>query len=136
MTPARQRQPPAITKRVIGREDCPDNGIMQFESAIIGASNPDEICQATHEYALGQRPLFGRAGRLLIDADQRLEGLSAGRLRMSRCTDGLGRRADHDRRLRAHLGMYQVRRRLLSSSDGGWAGPGCLLVQRPASQAG
>jgi hypothetical protein len=31
---------------------------MQFESAIIAAINFDEICQATHEYALGQRPLF------------------------------------------------------------------------------
>jgi hypothetical protein len=30
------------------------------EPAIIaGSSNFDEICQATHEYALGQRPLFG-----------------------------------------------------------------------------
>lgn len=37
----------------------------QASSAIIVSIEPlDGICQAVHEYALGQRPLFGNAGRL------------------------------------------------------------------------
>ena len=46
--------------RRVGREACPDNGVMQSSwRSSRRPSSFDEICQATHEYAFGQRPLFG-----------------------------------------------------------------------------
>jgi hypothetical protein len=46
--------------RRVGREACPDNGVTQSSwRSSRRPSSFDEICQATHEYAFGQRPLFG-----------------------------------------------------------------------------
>jgi hypothetical protein len=46
------------------RSACPDNEITQSSRRSSRPSSFDRICQATHEYALEQRPLFGRSGRL------------------------------------------------------------------------
>jgi len=46
--------------RILGREACPDNGVTQSSRrSSRRPSSFDKICQATHEYALRQRPLFG-----------------------------------------------------------------------------
>jgi hypothetical protein len=45
--------------RIVGREACPDNGVTQPSCrSSRRPSSFDEICQATHQHAFGQRPLF------------------------------------------------------------------------------
>jgi len=51
----------------IRRSACPDNEMTQSSRLSSWPLSFDRICQTTHGYALGQRPLFGRSGHLWVN---------------------------------------------------------------------
>ena len=51
----------------IRRAACPDNEMTQPSQLSSWPLSFDRICQTTHGYALGQRPLFGRSGHLWVN---------------------------------------------------------------------